>query len=124
MPYTTPHPRALDDVEWLLNQVDRLADQRNDAIHSPFLQAMYEDRIKIEPAVFLGHPRARKLAGKDVLAEFRWYQERAGVLRGFAFKLCEVLIWFPQRPWPDRPQLPQFGQSKTRKTKRPRMTAK
>jgi hypothetical protein len=124
MPYAPAPTRALDDVEWLLKEVDRLADRRNDAIHSPFWQAFYGDEVRIEPATSLGHPRARKLAGKDVLAEFKWYQECARVLRVFAFKLCEVLMWFPQRPWPDRPQLPHLGQSKTRNTKLPRKTTR
>ena len=86
MPYVPPHPRALEDVEWLLNEIDRLADRRNDAIHSPFWQAYRGDEVKIEPAVNLGHPRARKLAGKDVLTEFRWYQKCAWGLERLRFQ--------------------------------------
>jgi hypothetical protein len=34
---TKTHPHAKDDIKWLIDEVQVLADQRNDAIHAPIL---------------------------------------------------------------------------------------
>jgi hypothetical protein len=34
---TKTHPRAKEDIKWLIGQVQALADQRNDAIHAPHI---------------------------------------------------------------------------------------
>lgn len=123
-----PWPRALQDTLWLLDKAQSLADQRNDALHSPFILGHSATAVSVRPASFLGHPRARKLQGKDVLAELKWYTQRARILGAFAYGMFYALKIAPMmhqpHAWPDRPQLPPLGQSKTRKTKHPRKRAR
>jgi hypothetical protein len=122
--YKSAHPKALADALWLLDRAQSLADGRNDAIHSPFILSFSSTAYSVQPHVFLGHPRARKLEGKDALAEIKWYRATARTLSDFAYQLFYVLLFDARHPWPDRPRLPQLGLSKTRKTKRPRTRAK
>jgi hypothetical protein len=57
-------------------------------------------------AFFHGNPRAKKLKGKRVLAEFDWCERYAETLTRYAQKI-ETGIAFPDKyPWPERPTLP------------------
>lgn len=121
---------AKEDVTWLIRETQKLADPRNDAIHSPYLTlyGMVDDsgelKVHIEPWAFHGNPRAKKLMGKDLLKEIEWYAEKARVLRQYAFDVHRP-IWMPDMiPWPERPQMPHLGQSQTRTKSRPRKRAK
>jgi hypothetical protein len=123
-------PKLLEDILWLLDQAQRLADRRNDAMHSPFILSYgASGGVTVAPAVFLGHPRAGKLQGKNVLMEFEWYRDCARVLADFAYELFYSLKMapiaaLPAPPLPERPRLPLLGQSKSRKMKHPRKRAK
>lgn len=115
-------PKALADTLWLLDRAQSLADRRNDALHSPFIVSYSNASYSVQPDVFLGHPRASKFAGKNVLAELKWYRERATVLRGFAYRLFYALRFGKMMerhhgpfPWPERPILPLLGQSRPRR---------
>ena len=61
------HPKAKDDIKWLIDQVQHLADRRNDAIHTPISVGMSvaSREMIIKPDIFYGNPRARKLYGKE-----------------------------------------------------------
>lgn len=120
-------PKAQDDILWLLDRTQTLADRRNDAVHSPFIFKFSGDgKFELVPQAFLGHPRASKLVGKDILQEFRWYRACAEKLSFFAYRLFYGLKHDKDRrqPWPQRPQMPQLGRSKTHKTKHLRTGAK
>lgn len=101
--------KASTEVIWLLRQVDRLADKRNDALHSPYRFIIQPGPMKLEPDHFKGHARATNLKGKDLLSEFKWYRATADTLTIFARHLI-LSIWNPHSPWPDRPSLPTRGQ--------------
>jgi hypothetical protein len=106
------HPRAKEDIKWLMAESQRLSDQRNDAIHAPISvgMSMKSGEMIIAPDIFYGNPRAKKLYGKELLAELRWYRMCAVVLKNFS-----VLIWLHLRrtdgTWPERPLLPTLGQT-------------
>jgi hypothetical protein len=83
--------RKKDDITWLLNKANSLADQRNDAVHAPLwfvIDTTGSDKIgEMVPATFYGNPRAGKLVGKNLLKEFRWYKESTDVLAGYALRV-------------------------------------
>ena len=98
--------RIMGDVEWLCGQADKLEDARNDALHSPFWAAKETSgKTTIVPVTGLGHVRARKFQGKNVLFELRWCRDATTVLRNFAMEIEHALKDY-RRPWPDRPRLP------------------
>ena len=125
------HAKALDDTVWLLDRAQSLADRRNNALHSPFTLVYSGSETWVAPDTFLGHPRASKLDGKDVLAELKWYRDSATVLCDFAHQLFYCLkidpwmkVHHAPHPWPERPKMPQLASSKNHKTKRHRTRAK
>lgn len=92
-----------DEIAWLLKRSDLLAERRNDALHAPIhvLMRMDDFTFSVEPNYFWGNPRATKLKGKDMRAEFAGYRRETDVLRNYAFK-----IWMHMRsrvPLPGRP---------------------
>lgn len=97
-----------DEITWLLGQVNSLEDMRNDALHSP----MFNSGNDVFPIHELGHKRAKKLAKKDILFEFGWFYDSAVVLREYA---AELSWYLPRKrlsePLPERPSLPNRGQT-------------
>lgn len=103
-----------NDVGWLVDTIDALADFRNDAAHVP---------VTIEPESFLSrrdectagvisnsvwhNRRALNLIRKDLLAEFRWQRNVWMKLRDFALNMQRALS-DEHTPWPSRPEL-SFG---------------
>jgi hypothetical protein len=99
---------AMEDVIWLLDRADELADERNDAIHTPV--SMMTDRAgkafyASMAASVSGHPRARRLWGKRLLVEFERCEKVAASLSFFAGEAVMALV-NEQHPWPARPSLP------------------
>lgn len=67
----------------------------------------------VVPHDLLGNPRAKKLAQRDVLAEFRWLKNASMTLALYGMQI--QLIWRGERKTlPDRPRLPNRGQKKSR----------
>lgn len=101
-------PVAFDaDIKWICNRADALEDARNDALHSPLWAYRRDvDKFTVLPGTGLGHIRAQKLAGKNLLAEFRWCRDRAISLSKFAAAMTDTLRDL-ERPWPDRPPWPK-----------------
>jgi len=124
------YPRLRDDVLWLLGEVDKLEDARNTAIHSPLLLKVDDSRLavgnitvnlgvpSVVPNLWLKNSRAMKLEQKDLLTEFRWCRDASMVLRDYALML-EYATMPEECPWPDRPSLPNRGQKRTRRSRRP-----
>jgi hypothetical protein len=108
---TKTHPHAKADIKWLIDEVQILADQRNDAIHAPILvgKSSRTGGMIVEVDIFYGNPRAKKLYGKELIKELTWYRMRADTLKKFS-----VLVWLHLRrtdgSWPERPLLPTLGQ--------------
>jgi len=101
------------DIIWLLNATDRLANQRNSAIHAPCSFAIHEptQTIVLHAHFYHGNPRADDLLGKDILKEFAWYRARSETLKQFSHGIGASLNVYSRRPWPERPKLPELGQS-------------
>jgi hypothetical protein len=95
-----------DEIDWLLGEIDQLAERRNDALHAP-IQVLMDTSTYVfttEPNYFWGNPRAGKLKGKDLKIEFGGYRNRAESLRFFAIKL--QMAFRGQGALPSRPASP------------------
>jgi hypothetical protein len=96
-------PQAKTDIMWLLDQIEKYEDRRNDALHSPFVLKIWEQGRSFEPIEWNQNPRAKKLRGKDVLAEFKWYADAAETLHMYSRSLYFALSAPGFHAWPDRP---------------------
>ena len=108
---TADLPKAKEDIKWLLDEADKVAERRNNAIHAPMAASTDGKNVELVAAVYYGNPRAHKLVGKDILAEFEWYEHCADVLTRFA-RLARTAINTDAVPWPDRPQMPTLRPKK------------
>ena len=65
-----------DDLKWLLDRVDKLASERNNAIHAPcslYLRADGSSEVMAAVrSANAGNRRAKGLEGEDLLTEFHW----------------------------------------------------
>jgi hypothetical protein len=104
-------PKAKDDINWLLDKANTVAEQRNNAVHGPMGLSIGSKEIELTPLAHYGHPRAVKLVGKDILTEFAWYEQYADTLTRFA-RWMRTAIATDGVPWPDRPQMPMLQQKK------------
>jgi len=121
-------PKAKDDILWLLQKADDVGRKRDTAVHAPITVAItspiaadFEDKVELIPDTFYGNRLARKLVGKDILAEFEWYELTADALTSFArgIKRAIETSGNPRPfPWPDRPRLPVLEQRGSRKQTR------
>jgi hypothetical protein len=100
--------QARDEIKWLLDRSDELANERNDAIHAPVALFTDQDGTKLMTEYFFGNPRASSLKGKDLPDEFSWYEEKATVLAGYALR-CAFHLPNPTSGWAERPRLPTRG---------------
>jgi hypothetical protein len=115
-------PQLLDDVTWICKQADALEDTRNTALHSPLWGSQWQSETRIQPLLGLGHVRAGRLAGKNLLVEFRWCRDAATVLRNFAMEIDVALS--RGSAWPIRPTLPNRGHGQARPRQRPQAKVK
>ena len=115
------------DLIWLLDKVDTiLAHKRNDALHAPFVLVTGTDDqsqfTKMVSDMFSDNPKAAKLHGKDLMAEFQWYANYADALSSYADSMIDHLHYPDDEPWPKKPSLPHRGQKKNRKADTPKNT--
>src|SRR5262249_5331412 len=113
------NPLADTDLRWLLAELNKLEDLRNDAIHAPlasFDHPMWRlvGRAEgIAPDDIHGNRRAAKLRNRDLLYEYRYCRDTAIILRGFAEAIRNAWGYTePDARWPSRPKLPNRGQKK------------
>ena len=103
-------PRAPDDLKWLLDRVDKLASERNNAIHAPCsLYLRGDGSSEVMAAVRsanAGNRRAKDLEGKDLLTEFHWCAAYALRLGQFAGMLAPAMASPDHYEWPARPKIP------------------
>lgn len=111
---TRNRPTAINDIEWLTTKTYELSDQRNTAIHLPFMIGIDTTTRKmvVMPHYFSNNRFSKKLKGKDdVLKELFYYRAKSDCLKDYA-----VAIWFalgnPVRQWPSKPSLPTREQVK------------
>lgn len=116
LPDLEPWPSLQADVAWLCDRVNSLEDARNNIVHGPLamqirLSAFHDrpsakqarQRATVTPLVLGGNTRAKKMAGKDLLAEFRRVRDHAVALRTFAAKMDDALN-NTALSWPARPR--------------------
>jgi hypothetical protein len=97
--------KLAEEIEWICKRADALEDSRNDALHSPLWATPRGPGTSIvSPVVGLGHVRANKPLGKNLLTEFRWCRECSTLLRDYATELDFAVC--RGRALPDRPKLP------------------
>jgi hypothetical protein len=63
---STKLPKAKDDIIWLLDKANGVAEQRNNAIHAPMSLILGKEEIELHPLSYHGNPRAHKLIGRDI----------------------------------------------------------
>ncbi len=116
-------PKLIPDLKWLLHEVTSFEESRNDAVHAPLWNFPDAPNSPVPAGVraadFLGNKRAKNLASKEILQEYRWCRDTAFTLRDFAMEL-ELALDFPKRPWPDKPKLPNRGQKKAHQPRQAR----
>ena len=102
-------PRASDDLKWLLDRVDKLANNRNNAIHAPCsLYLRGDGSSEVMAAVRsanAGNRRAKDLEGEDLLTEFHWCAAYALRLGQFAGMLEPAMASLDHYEWPERPSI-------------------
>jgi hypothetical protein len=97
--------KLAEEIEWICKRADALESGRNDALHSPLWGAIRGPGAPIvSPVLDLGHARANKLLGKNLLAELRRCRECSTLLRDYATKLDFAIC--RGTPLPARPKLP------------------
>jgi hypothetical protein len=102
-------PKAQADIGALLGEINKLSDRRNAAVHAPCSIVANKGEIEIFPIPWFGNPNAAKLAGKNILAEFEWYERTAIVYRSHVRQIAYALS-HPEEPWPDKPRKPTLGE--------------
>lgn len=114
-------PAQAGAIGWLLSEANKLSDARNDIIHSP-LQSITDSEnaklVEIKPRSFTGHPRARKLARRHLLSEFRWCRDTAITLSIYC-RRTQVALVDDTFPLPNIPRLPSRGQKNQKPARRP-----
>jgi hypothetical protein len=103
-------PRAPDDLKWLLDGVNKLANDRNNPIHAPCsLYLRGDGSSEVMAAVRSANGanrRAKNLEGKDLLTEFHWCAAYALRLGQFAGMLAPAMASPDNYEWPKRPKIP------------------
>jgi hypothetical protein len=67
---STKLPKAPDDLKWLLDRAEEVADARNNAVHAPCSLFLGGSVSEMGASYFDGNPRAKRLMGKELLVEF------------------------------------------------------
>jgi hypothetical protein len=114
---------AWGSVKWVLDEANKLAQARNDAVHSPLISLISPDVVQADSES--GHPGAKRLEQKHLLSDLRWCRDSASVLNRFCRQLTSALVRDLQTTsLPHRPGLPNRGQKRTRQVPRRRLRPK
>jgi hypothetical protein len=108
-------PTARDDLVWIVDEANALAEHRNNAIHMPGTLLTGADGTAIGPSIAAyinGNPLARRVWGKQLLPEFDLSEKCAEALSRFTRHAC-VSLMDHELPWPKRPSLPIRRQKST-----------
>jgi hypothetical protein len=109
-----PHSTLGKEIIWLLCEVDKLANQRNNIVHSPYILVTWPAPMRLIPVTFRGNRLAKNLKNKDLLNEFRWGTATAVALAIYTRQLTRC-IRAALAPLPDRPRLPNRGEKSRQK---------
>ena len=116
-------PKLVADVSWILGEADKIEEIRNNAVHAPLIwigdhpaiaALAAELESPVIPNVILGNKRALLVSRPGMrggpIKEYRWGKDASLVLRDFTVTIG-VAMTVEGAPWPDRPQLPNRGDS-------------
>jgi hypothetical protein len=68
--------RNSENVDWLLAAVDKLADDRNNLVHAPFMFSVADDgTLTMQSFSVTGNERAKELPGLDLLGEMKRHRD-------------------------------------------------
>ncbi len=96
-----------EEIGWLLDEAGKMGQKRNDAMHASYVMLTNEEGTKTVSDPFSGNKRAKNMAGKNLIKEFRWYRVCAEVLAQYAVMMHYHLLFTSQYPQlPVRPTLP------------------
>jgi hypothetical protein len=121
--WSDAHPGAYKGICWILTKANDLGDKRNTTIHAPCSITLGDTELEIIPYFWSRNPRARRLRGKDILAEFDWYERSADALKRHV-KDAQRALWGAHVPWPDTPQMPVLELGPARKAPHRKSDAK
>ena len=96
--------RILADLTDLVKHANKLAEDRNNAIHAPVSLAIDNGRLVPHPVHFHGNRLAKRLIGKNIILEFNRCHDEAKALREYADKI-QTAFAFPSYTLPDRAAL-------------------
>ena len=68
---STNLPKAPDDLKWLLDRAEEVADARNNAVHAPCSLYLGGSVSEMEASYFNGKPRAKRLMGQRTVGRIR-----------------------------------------------------
>ena len=108
----SPSPDAYSDLLWLINEANKLADARNNAVHAPCSIYTSEHGTEVGAAFHTGHARARRLWGKNLIDEFLWCEECAETLSVFGVGAVAAFA-IERNAWPHKPQIPSRNKKRT-----------
>jgi hypothetical protein len=103
------YPTAATDFDWLIVEVGKLEDARNNAVHGPLVLDRNSGNT-VFPSPLMANPRAKRLQAlvdkrESLLGEFRRYRETAIRLRDYGWRM-DLVLSRGQGTWPERPKLP------------------
>jgi hypothetical protein len=103
------YPTADKDLDWLLVEVGKLEDARNNAVHGPLVLDR-KGGDTVFPSPLMANPRAKRLQElidkrESLLAEFRRCRETAICLRDYGWRM-DLVMSRGRGAWPERPKLP------------------
>lgn len=124
-------PRLAQDVKWCVDEATCVEDTRNNTVHGPLqlvaeiaafegepTAAQVRQAAKVGPHHWGKNTRAKRLVGKDLIAEYRWCRDRSLQIRNVVSAIDEA-IERPPSPWPQIPRKLAREGSKTHKLDRP-----
>lgn len=101
-------PKARKELGWLITEADKVANQRNNAVHAPCLFSYEAGEVISVP--FTLNRRAANLKNKKLIKEYELYADILGKLNTFAL-MAAVALGNNSEPWPDKPVLPTRDKS-------------
>jgi hypothetical protein len=111
-----PNSPLLREIEWLINNSDKIADQRNIGIHMPLMRSAERDgSTHILPLAMFGNLKAAKMSGRDLLKEYAHFERQIRKMFSYAVALDFAVTPKGRRrgkaSLPERPKLTPFSPS-------------
>ncbi|MCP3475219.1 hypothetical protein NLM33_33385 [Bradyrhizobium sp. CCGUVB1N3] len=110
--WVAKRPSVTAAINDLLHETNSLADRRNNAVHAPCSIALHGNRkdFEIVPVTFFGNDKAKRLIGKDIIEEFKWYEWCADTLKRYTTS-CRLAV-DAELLSIEKPQMPTRGQTR------------